>query len=188
MRIATFILAMTALHASTGCDTTTQPSAAATLAYQVDTARERSVWLTRDGVQIHSAAARPVTIALPDWIYAGSPYCPPGLALGPKGEIVVTSNVIQTLWRIDGETLAVTIHPLSLDADRDRDVGFAAIVYAPDQGAFIAYSGTQRSVWKIDMSLRAASRVAAVDLDRPVAARPKDCASYARRLAQPRMD
>lgn len=188
MRTATFILAMTALAGFAACDSSTQPSAAATLAYQADTARERSVWLTRDGVQIHGAAARPVTIALPDWIYAGPPYCPPGFALGPKGEIVVTSNVIQTLWRIDGETLAVTVHPLSLDVDRDRDVGFAAIFYSAEQGAYIAYSGTQRSVWRIDASLAAASRVAAFDLDRPVAARPKDCASYARRLAQPRID
>jgi hypothetical protein len=190
MRTATFIFAVIAMVVLAGCDNSTQPSAAAMLGYQVDAARERSAWLTREGVQIHSAAARPVRIELPGWIYAGAPYCPPGIALGPKGEVVVTSNVIPTLWRIDGETLAVTTHPLSLDVDQDKDVGFAAVIYAAEEGAFIAYSQTQRSVWKIDASLKAATRVAAVDLDRPAAAngRLKDCASYARRLSQPRIE
>jgi hypothetical protein len=182
------IASIFAALAVAGCESSTSPSVATMLAYQADTARNRSVWLTREGVQIHSAAAQPVTIALPGWIYAGTPYCPPALALGPKGEVVVTSNVIPTLWRIDGETLAVTAHPLSLDVDRDKDVGFAAVVYAAEEGAFIAYSQTQRSVWKIDAPLKAASRVATVDLDRPATGRPKDCASYARRLSQPRTD
>lgn len=173
-----------------GCDSSTGPSVSTMLTYQADAARERSVWLTRDGVQIHSAAARPVKIELPGWIYAGAPYCPPGLALGANGEVVVTSNVIPTLWRIDGETLAVTAHPLSLDVDRDRDVGFAAVVYAAEEGAFVAYSQTQRSVWKIDASLKAATRIATADLDRTGAAngRPRDCASYARRLSQSPID
>jgi len=171
-----------------GCDSTAGPSVSKVLSYQVDAARERSVWLTRDGVQIHSAAARPVTIELPGWIYAGAPHCPPGFALGPKGEIVVTSNVVPALWRVDGETLAVTIHELALDVDRDKDVGFAAVIYAAEERAFVAYSGTQRSVWKIDASLKSASRLAAVDLQRPGKGRPVACSDYARRLARLSID
>jgi len=181
---------LTAL-AVAGCESgSTGPSVATMLNYQVDTARDRSVWLTREGVQIHSAAAQPVTIGLPDWTYAAAPYCPPALTLGPSGEVVVTSNVIPTLWRIDGETLAVTVHPLSLDVDRDKDVGFAAVVYVAEERAFLAYSQTQRSVWKIDASLRTATRVATVDFDRPAPANPRlrDCSGYARRLSQPRSD
>ena len=178
-----------AAFAVAGCESGTSPSVATMLTYQADTVRNRSVWLTREGVQIHSAAAQAVTIELPDWIYAGAPYCPPSLAIGPSGEVVVTSNVIATLWRIDGETLAVTAHPLSLDVDRDKDVGFAAVVYVAEERAYIAYSQTQRSVWKIDGSLKAATRIATADLDRPATnGRLKDCASYARRLSQPRMD
>ena len=185
------IASILAALAVTGCESSsTGPSVATMLTYQVDTARNRSVWLTREGVQIHGAATQPVRIDLPDWTYAGAPYCPPALALGPSGEAVVTSNVISTLWRIDGETLAVTAHPLSLDVDRDKDVGFAAVVYVAEERAFIAYSQTQRSVWKIDTSLKTATRIARVDLDRPVPAnaRIKDCAGYARRLSQPRID
>ena len=182
------ILAITALVGLAGCESSAQPSTAALLGYQVDAARERSVWLTRDGVQIHSAAARPVAIALPGWIYAGAPHCPPGFALGPNGEVVVTSNVIPTLWRIDGETLAVTTHELALDVDQDKDVGFAAVIYASEQRAFIAYSGTQRSVWRIDSSLKSASRLAGGDLQRPARGRPVACADYARRLGQANLD
>jgi hypothetical protein len=171
-----------------GCESSVQPRAAAVLSYQVDAARERSVWLTREGVQIHSAAKPPVAIALPGWMYVGAPHCPPGFALGPKGEIVVTSNVIPTLWRVDGETLAVTTHELALDVDRDKDVGFAGVIYAAEERAFVAYSGTQRSVWKIDASLKSASRLAAVDLLRPGKGRPVACSDYARRLAQLSID
>ena len=184
------ILASLALAGLAGCEGNTQPSATRLLGYQVDAARERSIWLTRDGVQIHSAAARPVQIELPGWMYAGGPYCPPGIAIGPKGEVVITSNVVSTLWRIDAETRAVTVHNLALDVDREKDVGFAAVVYAPEQGAFIAYSETQRSLWKIDASLSGARKVATVDADRSRAAKARytGCADLARRLTQPSID
>jgi hypothetical protein len=186
----TAIAAILALVALAGCEreSNVQPSAAGTLGYRVDEERFRSVWLTRDGVQIHSAAVRPVTVELPGWIYAGEPHCPPGFVVGPKGEIVVTSNVIPTLWRIDPATLAVTVHPLTLDRDLDRDVGFAAVVYAAEQRAFIAYSDEQRSVWKIDATLKTANRLGTVDLQRPAKGRPLACAEFARRLTQPNID
>jgi hypothetical protein len=184
MRIGTAaIVASLALVSLAGCESSAQPPAAGMLAYQVDEERSRSVWLTREGVQIHSAAARPVSLALPGWIYAGTPHCPPGLAIGAKGEIVVTSNVIPTIWRIDAATQAVTVHALALDADQDKDVGFAAVIYAPEQRVFVAYSEGQRSVWKIDADLNVASKVAAADFNRARSAKP--CAEYARRLAQP---
>jgi hypothetical protein len=182
------IAAIAALVVLAGCESNAQPSAAAILGYQVDEGRARSVWLTREGLQIHSAAARPVAIELPGWAYAGAPHCPPGLAIGPQGEIVVTSNVIPTVWRIDPGTLAVSVHSLALDVDRDKDVGFAALVYAAEERAFIAYSQTQRSVWKVDAALRTATRLAAVDLQRPARGRPLACAELARRLTQPRID
>ncbi|HUQ25007.1 MAG TPA: hypothetical protein VM140_05000 [Burkholderiales bacterium] len=184
------VVSILAVIALAGCEreSNVQPSTAGTLSYRVDEERARSVWLTRDGVQIHSAAARPVTVDLPGWTYVGEPHCPPGFAVGSKGEIVVTSNVIPTLWRIDPATLAVTVHPLALDTDRDKDVGFAAVVYAPEQRAFIAYSDEQRSVWKIDAALKTANRVAAVDLQRPAKGRPLACSEFARRLTQPNID
>jgi hypothetical protein len=173
-----------------GCESSVGPSHSTMLGYQVDGERNRSVWLTREGVQIHSAAAQPVSVGLPGWIYAGGPHCPPALALGPQGEVVVTSNVIPTLWRIDPESLTVTVHPLVLDSDQDKDVGFAAVVYAPEQRAYMAYSEIQRSTWKVDASLTGASKLAAVAVERPRSAKARytACADLGRRFGQPRID
>ena len=186
----TAIATILAAAALAGCESSVQPSAATMIGYQVDGERNRSVWLTRDGVQIHGVSAQAARVDLPGWIYVGEPYCPPALAVGPKGEIVVTSNVIPTLWRIDAETLAVTTHPLVLDSDQDKDVGFAAVVYAPEQRAYIAYSETTRSTWQVDASLRGASRLAVNPVERPRSAKARNagCAELGRRLGQPRID
>jgi len=176
------VLALATLVGVAGCESNAQPAAMKILGYQVDA--DRSVWLTRDGVLIHSAARPPQLVALPDWIYVGAPYCPPGLALGPNGEILVTSNVLPTVWRIESGTLAVTVHPLALDVDRDRDVGFAAVAYVAEQRAFVAYSETQRSLWKIDPDLKTAEKIAPAEFNRPRSgkARSTSCADLARRL------
>jgi hypothetical protein len=184
------IVTALAVFAVAGCDSSAGPSQSSMLGYQVDGERNRSIWLTREGVQIHSAAARPLDVALPGWTYAGGPHCPPALALGPKGEVLVTSNVIPTIWRIDAESLAVTVHQLALDSDQDKDVGFAAVVYAPEQRAYIAYSETLRSTWKIDASLARAGKLAVAAVERPRSAKTRyaACAELARRLGQPRSD
>ena len=100
------------------------------------------------------------TIALPGWIYAGAPYsCFPDLALGPRGEAVVTSDVVPVLWRIDPETFAVTRQELVLDNDGGRDVGFSAIAWSPRDGSFFAASGIHGSLWRIDPLLRRAQQI-----------------------------
>ena len=48
--------------------------------------------------------------------------CQAALALGPKGEALVTSNILPTVWKIDPETLAVSEYALVLDADQDKDM------------------------------------------------------------------
>jgi hypothetical protein len=159
------IVAALAVLAVAGCEGSPPPAAvpAVVLGYQLDRERNRSVSLTREGVLIHKSVARPIRVELPGWIYAGAPHCPPALALGPQGEVVVTSNVIPTIWRVDAETLAVTVHPLALNSDQDKDVGFAAVTYVPQQGAYIAHSKALRSVWKIDRALKQAEKLAAAD-------------------------
>jgi hypothetical protein len=135
--------------------------------YQVDPARGRIWWLTRDGVFLHDVT-RPqrVAVALPGWQWLGAPYgCLPDLALGPQGEAVVTSDVVPTLWRIDPDTLAASVHPLALETDTDKDVGFSGIVYSPEHDAFFGVSGAHGSLWTIDRALTRARKVA---LDSPV--------------------
>jgi hypothetical protein len=119
-------------------------------------AQGKRVWqLTRDGVTAGS-----ISVSIPGWIRAGEAYaCPPELAVGPKGEAVVTSNVVPTLWRIDPETLAVTEHRLALDADKDRDVGFSSLAYSPRHAAYFAVSAAHGSRWRIDTQLQRAEKL-----------------------------
>jgi hypothetical protein len=99
-------------------------------------------------------------VPLPGWIYVHESYaCPPELALGPKGEAVVTSNVIPTLWRVDPSTLEVSEHPLALDVDDGSELGFTAIAYSTEHAAYFAISGAHGTLWKIDPSLRLAQKI-----------------------------
>jgi hypothetical protein len=130
--------------------------------HQVDASRNRVWFLTKEGVFLYDAS-RPARVAfdLPGLLWAGEPYgCLPDLALGPKGEAVVTSDITSTLWRIDPVTLAVSVHPLTLDADRDKDVGFSALVYSAQQGVFFAASYHHGTLWRIDPQLRSAQKIA----------------------------
>ena len=126
----------------------------------VDPARNRVWSLSHEGVVVVERSNKTM-LALPEWVWVHEPYgCPPVLTLGPKGEAVITSNVLPTLWRIDPETLAVTVHRLSLDADREKDVGFSALVYSRNHGAFLAVSNSHGSLWRIDPDLATAQKVA----------------------------
>ena len=182
------IFAGLALAGLAGCDSQAEPNASPMLRYQVDSGRERSWWLMRDGLLLNGATQARKVVALPGWLWTADPHCPPDLALGPVGEAVVTSNVISVLWRIDPKTLAVTVHDLKLDTDNDKDVGFAAIVYSAGQQAFFAYSEGQRSVWRIDRQLERATKMANIDLSRMRSPRAAGshapCAQLGQRLAR----
>ena len=118
-------------------------------------ARDRAWQLTPDGV-----IAGKAVVPIPGWVRAHAPYaCAPELAVGPKGEAVVTSNVVPTLWRVDPKTLAVSEHALALDADTDKDVGFTRIVYSPKHAAYFAVSQAHGSVWRIDTQLKRAQKI-----------------------------
>lgn len=191
MRTATAAILAAALFAGLpACNADTPSGTSSMIRYQVDEARLRSWWLTREGVVLRSAEDERRAIALPGWIWADAPHCPPDLAIGPKGEVLVTSNVVPMLWRVDPQTLAVTVHSLALDADSDKDVGFAALVYSAEQMAFIAYSDTQRSAWKVDLALKGATKIGTADLRRSPPAqrathvRVGPCADLGRRLAR----
>ena len=108
-------------------------------------------------------ASRGVAVKLPGWHWAHEPYaCPPAIAIGPRGEALVTSNVLPVLWKIDPQTLAVTVHSLELDADSDKDVGFSGLVYSARDGAYFAVSELHGSLWRIDPLLRRAQKIALV--------------------------
>ena len=180
------ILAALVVIALVACGVRGKSNTELMLSNKPDISRDRLWWLTSEGVLVHRVAAASQRLSLPGWIWAWSPRCPPDIALGPNGEAVVTSNVISTLWRVDAQTLAVSVHELVLDSDEGKDVGFTNLAYSAEQAAFFAYSDDQRSVWKIDPQLTRATKVAAVDLgrlhDRRLPSPYGACADLGRRL------
>jgi len=142
------------------------------LRYQVDAARGRLWVLTAEGVELYDAKTRDriAQIALPDWTWVGPRFaCPPDLAIGPLGEVIVSSNVVPTLWRVDPATLAASRHELALDEDKGRDVGITVIVYSVQQRAYFAVSAAHGSLWRIDPRL---ARAQGIPLSEPL---PKSC-------------
>jgi hypothetical protein len=128
--------------------------------------RARTWVLDTAGLVLEQAGKPRLALKLPEWQWAGEPYaCAPDIAIGPRGEAVVTSNVLPVLWRVDPETLAVSMHRLELDADADKDVGFSALVYSERVGAYFAVSELTGSLWRIDPLLRRAQKIA---LSQPV--------------------
>ncbi len=129
--------------------------------YRAQPERART-WLIDAGELFLQQAGKPRrAIRLPDWQWAGEPYaCAPDIALGPRGEVIVTSNVLPVLWKIDPETLGVSVHRLELDSDLDKDVGFSALVYSERNGAYFAVSGLHGTLWRIDPLLRRAQKIA----------------------------
>lgn len=168
-----FLLAAS-IVSSGGCDIGAAPSQEARDAslapesrapevrYRLDSARHRIWVLSGDGVFLYDLTKpQRIAISLPDWVWAGAKYgCLPDLALGPRGEAVVTSNIVPTLWTIHPETLAVTVHPLALDADTDKDVGFSGLAYSAEHAAFFAVSSLHGSLWRIDPLLTRAQKIA----------------------------
>jgi hypothetical protein len=163
MRTALAAIALTfSVVSLTGCEKDAASPDTSVIRHQADTARDRIWSLTRDGValQVRAKPGR-TAIELPGWVWAHAPWaCPPDLAIGPKGEAVITSNVAAVLWRIDPETLAVTVHPIALGSDTHRDFGFSKLAYSREKGVFIAVSDTFASTWEIDAQLATARKLA----------------------------
>ena len=126
-------------------------------------AASRGWILTKTGVAVFDFKARRTVrlVEMPDWQWAGEPYgCQPDLALGPKGEAVVSSDVLPALWRVDPETLEVSQHALALDADAGKDIGFSRLEYSAGQNAYVGVSSVHGSVWRIDPQLGRAQKLA----------------------------
>lgn len=148
--------------------------------HRSDPKHNRAWSLTPEGVSVRDIAApESVDVPLPGWQWVDASYaCPPDLALGPDGVAVITSNVVPTLWRIDPATLTVTVHPLALDADTNKDVGFSALTYSPEHAAYFAVSEVHGSLWRIDRPLAKARKL------RLSGSLPQWCGVTLRRITQ----
>jgi len=91
--------------------------------YRVDPARKRLWVLSRDGLFLYDHQHPEGVmgeVKLPGWQAVDPQYsCLPDLALGPRGEAVVTSNIV-TLWKIDPDTLAVSSHVMDVSCMAPR--------------------------------------------------------------------
>ena len=136
-------------------------AAADPLRYRAQPERGRAWVIDGQGLFLEEAGKPRRAVDLPQWHWAGGRYaCAPDIAIGPRGEAIVTSNVLPVLWKIDPDTLAVSTHRLQLDADEDKDVGFSGLVYSERNGAYFAVSELTGSLWRIDPLLRRAQKVA----------------------------
>ena len=145
------------LPSGTGAVSATQDGSVARELH--DAARQRIWRLTQSGLALENEASGETQIVpLPNWIWAHAEYagCLPDLALGPAGEVVVTSNITPTLWRVDPQTLAVSERTLWLNAEYGKEVGFTGLVYSPRQDVYFAVSALHGSLWRIDPQLRKA--------------------------------
>ncbi len=125
-----------------------------------DASRKRIYALVIDGVEVRDfvKGRKLAHVPLPRWTWADEAYsCPPDIALAPDGDVLVTSNVVPVIWRINWRTLAATIHPLSLDADEDKDIGFVRLRWSPDLRAYVATTELG-SDWHVDPGLTTARK------------------------------
>lgn len=149
---AKFIVTFILLASSTGAVADPDPGVLKSLA---DGERKRVYLLVRDGVEVLDAASRRKVafVSLGDWVWVGEKYsCPPEMVLAPEGDILVTSNVVPVVWRIDRRTLATTVHKLVLEKDQGRDIGFISLRWSRNTRNFVALSNSG-AIWYIDASL-----------------------------------
>jgi hypothetical protein len=133
----------------------------------VDGGRGRIWTLTRAGLFLsHVASVERRPIALPDWVAAGEPYgSQPALAFGPGGDVLVTSDIVPVVWRVDPRTGAVSVHRPTLDAHQDKDFGFTSLAYSARDGAFVATSSMPNARWRIDAALTRAELISSLPLN-----------------------
>lgn len=145
------------------------------LRHRKDAERGRLWILTAGGVEAYDidSRAKVAQSAIPGWVWADEPYgcASPELVLGPKGEALISSNVLPRLWRVDPVNFAVSEHELTVDTDVDKEIGFSAMTYSAQQGVYFAVSNFHGSLWRIDPLLR---RAQSIPLSSPV---PNVCAS-----------
>ena len=178
-KLSIVALALAGIIGSAGCEkVVVQPVGLSQASARLDRSKGRVWSLVPEGVAVRSAgASKAVVVELPGWIVADlTDSCPPDIALGPKGEAVITSNVVPTLWRVDPDTLAVTVHPVALEAEGGRDVGFTSLVYSVPHGAYFAVSHAHGAVWKINTTLTRGQKVQSAGQSTPASERKSSCA------------
>lgn len=96
-------------------------------------------------------------VVLAGWIAANAPHVgEPACVVEPRGTVLMSSNIVPDLWRIDPATGSVERLAIRLVDRADRDVGFTQLERVDTRGlkAKSAIDGTK---WRIDLRTRTAS-------------------------------
>jgi hypothetical protein len=122
-----------------------------------------TIWaLHADGIDVHDATRdeKVRSIRLPGWIWAAHPeVCPPDFIVTPNRDVLVTSNVVPAIWRIDPASFEVHRYDVSVEDHADRDIGFSGLAYVADDGSVLAVGALDNRLWRIDPSLMRATVV-----------------------------
>ena len=129
------------------------------LRVRTDAARGRLWVLGVDDVRVYDAGGKRLIrrVVLPGWSVAHF-VCNPDLALDRSGAAIISSNVQSRLWRVDGETFAVTEREIALTGRERWEAGFGGLAFAAD-GSLLALTANANSLWKVDVAQARASLV-----------------------------
>jgi hypothetical protein len=120
------------------------------------------IWVLRaDALYLYpydsQAPARRFT--LPRWIYVISrSACEPDLLVEAGGTVIVSSNIMPSLWRVDPEASSAIELELEAQPQTTRELGFTALRWA-GPGALHARGSLDRSRWLIDLPNRSATKL-----------------------------
>lgn len=164
-KLFTIAAALAATNLLSACDGSVRREGRVEPLLQVvrtDAARNRLWVLDQEALTLYDNlnGRRLRRVALPDWVLAGAgDACAPDVVLDRAGGVLVSSNVMPVLWRVDAQSFEVTRIELALDSDTDKDVGFTGLSFAGD-GVLIAAGATFGSLWRIDLDNASAGKVA----------------------------
>jgi hypothetical protein len=116
-----------------------------------DETRNRQWVLTLQGVRVYDAATKQLIgeIGLPGWSVARIA-CDPDMALDKSGSAIISSNAEAKLWRVDGDSYAVSVRDIRLHEREQWDVGFGALAYSAD-GTLLASTHQGGTLWRVDI-------------------------------------
>lgn len=166
VKLMKWLMVSAVLLAAGGCGNEVNRSVGAEARVEQDALRVRAdakrgrLWvLGLDDLRVYDSAGKRLIrkVELPGWSVARF-ICDPDLALDASGSAIVSSNAQPRLWRVDGNSFAVSEQVMVLQEREHWDIGFGALAFAPD-GTLYAMTSIANSLWKVDAAGADASLV-----------------------------
>ena len=142
------------------CAAAFQPHDGEPLRVRHDAPRQRTWYLVAgDGVYLQEEGGDALwRFALPGWVNTvRTQASDPDLVVEPDGSLLVSSNIVPDLWRVDADSRAVARLRVAPDQDTTKDFGFASLRIAGD-GVLYAIGSIDGGGWRIDVEAGRAQR------------------------------